>query len=78
VNAIQVVGGILLAAISVGPFVVLIRVCGTVRRELSKAGVREPELTLQTLSGFGGITGFLLIAGWTLALIAGVLLVVFA
>jgi hypothetical protein len=72
------VGGLLLAAISVGPFIILIRVCGNVRREVSEAGIREPELTLRTLSGFGGIKGFLLIAGWTLALIAGVLLAVFA
>jgi hypothetical protein len=43
----------------------------------SEAGIREPELTLQVLSGLGGVKGFLFVAGWTLALISGVLLAVF-
>ena len=47
------------------------------RRELSEAGIREPELTLQVLSGMGGVWGFLIVSGWTLTLIAGVLLAVF-
>jgi hypothetical protein len=76
-NAMQVVG-IALAAFSVGPFIFLIGLCRNVRREFRVAGIREPELTLQLLSGLGGIKGFLLVAGWTLALIAGALLAVFA
>ena len=50
---------------------------GNVRRELSEAGIRGPELTLQVLSGMGGVWGFLIVSGWTLTLIAGVLLAVF-
>ena len=75
-NAMRV-GGIVLAAITVIPVFILFRVYGTVRRELSKAGIREPDLTLQVLSGLGGLKGFLFVAGWTLALIGGVLLAVF-
>jgi hypothetical protein len=52
-------------------------VCGNVRREISEAGIREPELTLQVLRGLGGVRGFLFVAGWALALIGGVLLAVF-
>ena len=76
-NALRV-GGILLAAISAIPVFILFRVCGNIRRELSEAGIREPELSLQVLSGLGGVKGFLLVAGWTLALIGGVLLAVFS
>jgi hypothetical protein len=76
-NALRV-GGISLAAISVIPVFILFRVCGNVRRELSQAGIREPELTLQVFSGLGGIKGVALVGGWTLALIAGVLLAVFS
>ena len=75
-NAMRVVGFVL-AAITVIPVFILFRVYGSVRRELSEAGIREPELTLQVLSGIGGVRGFLLVAGWTLALIGGVLLAVF-
>ena len=76
-NALRV-GGFVLAAFSAIPVFILFRVCGNLRRELSEAGIREPELTLQLLSGLGGVMGFLFVAGWTLALIAGVLLAVFA
>ena len=76
-NAMRV-GGIVLAAITVIPVFILFRVYGNVRRELSEAGIREPELTLQVLSGLGGVKGFLFVAGWTLALIGGVLLAVFS
>ena len=76
-NAVRVVGFVL-AAFSAIPVFILFRVCGNLRRELSKAGIREPELTLQVLSGLGGVKGFLLFAGWTLALIGGVLLAVFS
>ena len=76
-NALRI-GGFLLAVISAIPVFILFRVCGNIRRELSKTGIREPELTLQVLSGLGGITGLLLTAGWTLALIGGVLLAVFS
>ena len=72
------VGGFVLAAFSAFPVFILFRVCGNLRRELSEAGIREPELTLQLLSGLGGLKGFLLIAGWTLALIGGMLLAVFS
>jgi hypothetical protein len=58
-NAMQVVG-IALAAFSVGPFIFLIGLCRNVRREFRVAGIREPEITLRTLSGPGGVTGFLL------------------
>ena len=75
-NAMRV-GGFILAAFSAIPVFILFRVFGSVRRELSEAGIREPELTLQVLSGLGGVKGFLLVAGWTLALIGGVLLAVF-
>ena len=76
-NAMRV-GGIVLAAITVIPVFILFREYGNVRRELSEAGIREPELTLQVLSGLGGVKGFLFVAGWTLALIGGVLLAVFS
>jgi hypothetical protein len=76
-NAMRV-GGLVLAAFSAIPVSILFRVCGNVRRELSEAGIREPELTLQVFSGLGGVKGFLLVAGWTLALIGGVLLAVFS
>jgi hypothetical protein len=76
-NAMRV-GGIVLAAITVIPVFILFRVYGNVRRELSEAGIREPELTLQVLSGLGGVKGFLIVSGWTLALIGGVLLAVFS
>ena len=76
-NAVRVVGFVL-AAFSAIPVFILFRVCGNVRRQLSEAGIREPELTLQLLSGVGGVSGFLLVAGWTLALIGGVLLAVFS
>jgi hypothetical protein len=76
-NAMRV-GGIVLAAITVIPVFILFRVYGNVRRELSEAGIREPELTVQVLSGLGGVKGFLFVAGWTLALIGGVLLAVFS
>ena len=72
------VGGFVLAAFSAIPVFILFRVFGDLRRNLSEAGIREPELTLQLLRGLGGVSGFLLIAGWTLALIAGVLLAVFS
>ena len=72
------VGGFVVAVFSAIPVFILFRVCGNVRRELSEVGIREPELTLQLLSGLGGVSGFLLIAGWTLALIGGVLLAVFS
>jgi uncharacterized membrane protein YsdA (DUF1294 family) len=75
-NAMRV-GGIVLAAITVIPVFILFRVYGNVRRELSEAGIREPELTLQVLSGLGGVKGFLIVSGWTLALIGGVLLAAF-
>jgi len=75
-NALPV-GGFVLAAFSAIPVFILFRVCGNLRRELSEAGIREPELTLQLLSGLGGVRGFLILAGWDLALIAGVLLAVF-
>ena len=72
-NAMQVVG-IALAAFSVGPFIILIGLCRKVRREFREAGIREPEITLRTLSGLGGATGLLVLSGSSLALIAGVLL----
>jgi len=72
------VGGIVLAAITVIPVFILFRVYGSVRRELSEAGIREPELTLQVLSGMGGVRGFLIVSGWALALIGGVLLAIFS
>jgi len=75
-NALRV-GGFVLAAFSAIPVFILFRVCGNLRRELSEAGIREPELTLQLLSGLGGVRGFLILACWDLALIAGVLLAVF-
>jgi len=68
------VAGFVLAAFSAIPVFILFRVCGNVRRELSEAGIREPELTLQVVSGMGGVRGLLLVASWALALIAGVLL----
>ena len=75
-NALRI-GGFVLAAFSAVPVFILFRVWGNVRRELSEVGIREPELTLQVLSGMGGVRGFLIVSGWTLALIGGVLLVVF-
>ena len=45
---------------------------------MSEAGIREPELTLQVLSGMGGVRGFLIVSGWALALIGGVLLAIFS
>jgi hypothetical protein len=48
------VGGFVVAVISAIPVFILFRVCGNVRRELSEAGIREPELSLQMLSGLGG------------------------
>jgi hypothetical protein len=72
-NAMQVVG-IALAAFSVGPFIILIGLSRSVRREFRVAGIREPEITLRTLGGPSGVTGFLLFSGSSLALIAGVLL----
>jgi hypothetical protein len=72
-NAMQVVG-IALAAFSVGPFIILFGLCRNVRREFRVAGIREPEITLRTLSGPGGATGFLLFSGSSLALIVGLLL----
>jgi len=61
------------------PAFILFRVCGNVRRELSEAGIREPELTLQMLSGLGGgKRGFLFFAGWTLGPIGGELEAVFS
>jgi hypothetical protein len=74
-NAMQIVG-IALVAFSVGPFIILIGACRNVRRELSVAGIREPALTVRTLSDLGGVTGFLVVS--SLALIAGVMLAVFA
>jgi hypothetical protein len=59
-NAVRVVGFVL-AAFSAIPVFILFRVCGNLRRQLSKAGIREPELTLQVLSGLGGVNGFLLV-----------------
>jgi hypothetical protein len=59
-NAVRVVGFVL-AAFSAIPVFILFRVCGNLRRELSKTGIREPELTLQVLSGLGGVNGFLLV-----------------
>ncbi len=76
-NAVRVVGFVL-AAFSAIPVFILFRVCGNLRREQSKAGIREPELTLQVLSGLGGVNCLLLFAGCTLALIGGVLLAVFS
>jgi len=76
-NALRV-GVFVLAAFSAIPVFILFQVCGNLRRELSVAGIREPELTLQVLSGLGGVSGFLLFASWTLALIAGVLLAAFS
>jgi hypothetical protein len=76
-NALRI-GGFVLAAFCVIPVFILFRVCGSVRQELRKAGIREPELSLQMLSGLGGARGFLFVAGWTLALIGSVLLAVFA
>jgi hypothetical protein len=61
-NALRV-GGILLAAIGVIPVLILFRVCGSVGQELREAGIREPELLLQVLSGLGGVRGFLFVAG---------------
>ena len=58
-NAVRLVGFVL-AAFSAIPVFILFRVCGNLRRELSEAGIREPELTLQVLSGLGGVRGFLL------------------
>jgi uncharacterized membrane protein YsdA (DUF1294 family) len=75
-NAVRVVGFVL-AVFSAIPVFILFRVYGNLRRELSKAGIREPEPTLQVLSGLGGVNG-LLFAGCTLALIGGVLLAVFS
>ena len=74
-NAMQV-AGTALAVFSVGPFVILIGACRNVRREFRVAGIREPGLTLRTLSGLGGVTVFLVVA--SLALITGVLLAVFS
>ena len=63
-NAMRV-GGIVLAAISAFPVFILLRMFGNVRRELRRHdGLR--------------VKGFLIVAGWTLALIAGVLLIVFS
>ena len=76
-NAMRV-GGFILAAFSAIPVFILFRVFGSVRRELSEAGIREPELTLQVLSGLGGARGLLFFAGWILALIGGMLLGMFA
>jgi hypothetical protein len=76
-NAVRVVGFVL-AAFSAIPVFILFRVCGNLRREQSKAGIREPELTLQVLSGLGGAKGFLFFAEWILALIGGMLLGMFA
>ena len=72
------IGGFVLAAFSAVPVFILFRVWGNVRRELSEAGIREPELTLQVLSGMGGVRGFLIVSGWTLTLIGGVLLAIFS
>ena len=55
-NAVRVVGFVL-AVFSAIPVFILFRVYGNLRRELSKAGIREPELTLQVLSGLGGHLG---------------------
>jgi hypothetical protein len=68
--------GIALAAFSVGPFIILIGACRNVRRQLRVTDIREPALTLRTLSGLGGATGLLVLSGSSLALIAGVLLIV--
>jgi hypothetical protein len=76
-NALRV-GGFVVAVSSAIPVFILFRVCGNVRRELSEAGIREPELTLQVLSGMGGVRGFLIVSSSTLALIGGVLLAVFS
>jgi uncharacterized membrane protein YsdA (DUF1294 family) len=76
-NAVRVVGFVL-AVFSAIPVFILFRVYGNLRRELSKAGIREPEPTLQVLSGLGGENGLLLFAGCTLAPIGGVLLAVFS
>jgi hypothetical protein len=72
------VAGFVLAALSAIPVFILFRVFGSLRRELSEARIREPELTLQVLSGFGGARGLLFFAGWILALIGGMLLGMFA
>jgi hypothetical protein len=76
-NAMRV-GGIVLAAITVIPVFILFRVYGNVRRELSEAGIREPELTLQMLSGLGGGKKGFIFAGWTLGPIGGELEAVFS
>ena len=76
-NAMQV-AGIALAAFSVGPFVILAGSCRNVRREFREAGIQEPEITLRTIRAPGGITGFLTFSISSLALVAGVLLAVFA
>ena len=70
--------GIALAIFSVGPFTILIGFRRNVRRGFRVAGIREPEITLRTLSGPGGVTCFLIFFGFSLALIAGVLLIVFS
>ena len=76
-NAMQVVG-IALAAFSVGPFIILIGLCRNVRREFRVAGIREPEITLRSLSGPRRGNGLPLFSGSILALIAGVLVAVFS
>jgi hypothetical protein len=74
-NAMRV-GGFILAAFSAIPIFILFRVFGSLRRELSEAGIREPELTLQALSGLGG-TG-LLFCGMDIGADRGMLLGMFA
>jgi hypothetical protein len=76
-NAMRI-GGSVVAVFCAIPVFILFRVCGSVRQELRKTGIREPELTLQALGGIGGLQGFLFVAGWTLALIGSVLLAVFS
>jgi hypothetical protein len=51
---------------------------GNLRRELSQAGVPEPELTFRVLSAPVVVAGFLPVSGWTLALLAGLMLIVFS
>jgi uncharacterized membrane protein YsdA (DUF1294 family) len=72
------VAGFVLAALSAIPVFILFGVFGSLRRELSQARIREPELTLQVLSRFGGARGLLFFAGWILALIGGMPLGMFA
>ena len=75
-NAVRV-GGFVIAAFNAIPVFILLRTFGNLRREFKRHGIGRRESAYTFLST-GGWKGFLLFAGWTLALIAGVLLAVFS